>query len=651
VTGASSNKRWLILCAVVGVLVAAAIGASLVLWAPLTKHVRLSLVPYEAGAAIGTLIAVWMASRRVPKWKPLVGRLALSFGLAAALVVGTLIFVPKGLHRTHFPEWIPVIAGSGLGLWILAFLFERAAGRRIALFTSLIFGVALAAMTLQLGQYQYKAFAGERVRAWNVFHYYVGSKYFPELSYYDLYAATLMADDDRQARKERAPTERERKRLGKVKDFEQVKKARDQRTYKVELREDIVAGFDRDTLSRDRLRQLGKDTRFMRKYMGFGNPGWSQTFKDLGYNPAPPWTVIGVPLSNVVPTKWPWFWVISNSDVPLYVLTFCLLWWAFGLRMASVMALWLCTAQLNEARFTGGFLQYDWMCSCLCALALYHRGRHKLSGVALSWGAMTRVFPGFLIFGIVLKVLIDVIGLGRKLRSEGSGLQHRGPFARIQPAHWNFLLAFTMACGVLFVGSHLTGRGLDTWPEWVDKIGRHSEMHPVTSNMRIGVGRLVIHQPRTGRFWSEARGTKRQKLEQGVDRKHMYQALGLAVLLLALIRRRDEDTMILMLFAVFCGVVLSRYYASTWAMLFVLGAAPRGSPLQGRIALPAFIAGATLLTINAFYYALGGTTPAYFVINYVAYTLFFGLCLAYIGHDLWAWRKARRELGGASPEL
>ena len=648
------DRRWIVLSSLVGLAVAVVAGWLLTSFVPFPKNVRQSLLPSEAAAALGLLAGLGLASLRAPRLRRRLGQLFLSFGVAAVLLTAILWVVPEGLHRRQFPAWIPGLAGAGLGLWIVAWIAERVAKRRIVTFTSLIFGVAIATVSLQVGQYQYNAFAGERVRAWNVFHYYIGSKYFGELSYYDLYAATLTADDDFQARKARAKGKK-RKRLKRVKDFEKITRARDQRDYQNKPRDEIVASFDRGKLSEERLKQLGRDTRFLRKYMGFGNPGWAQCFTDLGYNPAPPWTVVGTPLSNLVKADFPWFWVIVNSDVPLYILTFLLIWWAFGLRIASIMAIWLTSAQLNEARFTGGFLQYDWMCSVLCSLALYRRGRHKLSGVALSWGAMTRVFPGFLIFGIALKVLVDLAGLGRRERSGGKGLQHRGPLARIQPAHWNFLLAFTMACGVLFVASHFTGRGLDTWPEWADKIGRHSSFHAVTSNMRIGVGRLVIHKPRPGRFWSDARGSKAQKIEQGRSRKHLYQAIGLGLLLLALIGRRDTDAFILMLFAVFCMVVLSRYYSSIWAMVFVLGIGPpRGDPdappAWKQVGWQGLLAGSVLLGLNAFYYSFGRTTAAYYVINYSIYTMFVVLCLSWIVADVRGWVKRRRQAAPAAVE-
>ncbi len=317
--------------------------------------------------------------------------------------------------------------------------------------------------------------------------------------------------------------------------------------------------------------------------------------------------------------------------------------------MLMMMALWLCTAQLNEARFTGGFLQYDWMCSSLSALALYHKGRHKSAGVALSWGAMTRVFPGFFIFGIALKALVDMVRRGP--RTQGAGWQHRGPFALVRREHWNFLLAFTMACGVLFAASHMTGRGTQTWPEWVDKIGRHSGLHAVTSNQRIGVGRLVIHRRTARRFFGEVKGHRLAKVAASHDRKRALQVLALLLLIPALIRRRDEDAFILMLFAVFAGVTLSRYYASVWVMLFALGAGPpRGDPGNvGRASLTSYtalIAGSVLLLLNAGFYVPERTTAAYFIINYAIFGLFCALCVGYLVADVWAWWRSKRGGGG-----
>ena len=556
-------------------------------------------------------------------------------GLSLALILNR---IDEPFHRSNFKLWAPWLAGAGLLTWLVAYTAERLSGRRLRSFTAILLGLALAAVSLQNGSYLGASLAGDRVRAWNVFHYYIGSKYFGELSYYDLYGATLAADDDWQAKKQAAKG-KTRKRMKKVRDFRKIKQARDQRDYLVKPRATIVADFDRTLISPERLEELGKDSRYLRNYMGFGSPGWPDCFKDLGYNPAPPWTVIGTPLASIVPTGSGWFWFIANSDLPGYLLAIVLSWWAFGLRTTAVMALWLNTFQINEARFTGGFLQYDWLVSVICAAAFYQRGRHQLAGVALSWGAMTRVFPGFLIIGIALQAVLALLGVRGEDRSQPTT---SSPWHRIPLSHRHFLTAFSLSCAVLFLGSNLTGGGLQTWPEWVDKIARHSGHHAVTSNQRVGVGRLVIHQPREGKFWAQARGNRDQRVAQGEGRKHLLQLFGLLLLLPALIRRRGLDALILPLFAVLLMVVLSRYYASTWALLFLLGTPARGAPEGEGQPWAGFLAGTVLLLMSAGFYPLENRTTGYFLINYLAYGMFVLLALGFLVQDLQHWRRKKR---------
>ena len=248
----SAEQLWLILSAVVGLIVAAIVTSQLLQQGVLSGHLRKSLVPFELGAAAGGLCGLGLASVRVPRLRGALLKLAVTLAVAGGTFAWVVQNVPSPLHRSNFKEWIPVLAGAGLVLWVLAFVVERITRRRLWGFTALIAGIALAAVTLQVGKYQYEAFSGSRVRAWNVFHYYVGSKYFGELSYYDLYAASLTADDDFLERKARAKG-KERKRLRKVKDFEGIKKSRDQRDYKVKPRAEIVAGFDRSIMSEERL--------------------------------------------------------------------------------------------------------------------------------------------------------------------------------------------------------------------------------------------------------------------------------------------------------------------------------------------------------------------------------------------------------------
>jgi len=657
---------------------------------PLPANVANSTIPWQVGGAAGVLLALRLASRVRPEIRPWVRHLGLAFGVTAAvvglaLVVAAQFSLPlnegggckssyyraggvclaNALHRGAFPGWTSVVSGLGLLCWVSAFVVERRRGLKLPAFTAILLGLALGAGTLQNAHYVHDSlsFEGERVRAWNVFHYYLGSKYYKELGHQDIYAAVLAADDDYQERVRAQGGEKEEGRLKR--SWRRIKKARDLRTYTVRPRKDLVERFDRSAFTEERLRELGRDSRFLKRYMGFGNPGWAQCFTDLGFNPAPPWTVIGTPLANLVPTKWPWFWLVSNSDLALYLLAFGLIWWAFGLRVAAVMTLWLNCAQLNEARFTGGFLQYDWLVSCLASVAFYRRGFYRSAGVALSWGAMTRVFPGFLVFPIGLKILGAIGGIDSSPHEDRDRISWAPFLGRIQRSHWNFGIAFTLACALLFGASCVTGRGLQNWGDWVEKIANHSTTHPITSSQRVGVGRMAVHQPRPMkgkwadvplwkriatpknkyRFWSTISGKSRdEKIALSQPRKRFLQLLALPFLLLALLRRKDTDGMILMLFGVFIAVTVSRYYASTWALLFALGAASASvTALRERISVPALVMGGTLLGINACFYLPRHVSTSYFALNYVMYGAFLAVCIGYIVSDVKELRSARRR--------
>ena len=645
----STPRTRLAAAALLGVVLAVAAGWGLHAFAPKPWNGG-NLVPIVVSGMVGILAACGLLAPGSALWRRRFAFVALAFGTALLFLLGVIETTTRDmLFRKNFERWIPWAAGSGLLIWTAAYGVERLLKRRIWQFTAVLAGIALATVTLQNGSYLYKSLAGERVRAWNVYHYYVGSKYFGELSYTGLYAATLAADEQWQQGKKKLKGKK-LKRRNKVKDFGSIKKSRDMRDYQLKSRAEIIAGFDEYEMSPKRFAELGRDTRFLRKYMGLKSPGWNDALKDLGYNPAPPWTLFGTILSNLVPTTWPHFWLVANSDVPLYFACFFLLWWGLGLRVTSAMAIWICSIQFNEARFTGGMWQYDWMVSTLVTAAFYRRGWYKSAGVALTWGAMTRVFPGFLILPFVLKASWDALGALRA----GRGL--RGAHAAIKPRHWNFLLAFTLASGVLFAGSHFTGRGLKTWPEWVDKIGRHTDTHAVTSNQRVGVGRVALHQPTKKNIWGEIRGGRQTKLDEAKPRKRALQLFGLLLLIPALLRRRDLDAFALTAFAVFCAVVLSRYYASTWAVLFALGAAglPRGSladpdaevgvgstEVGGLMGFSGWLAGSVLLLMSATFFVFTGNTARYFYVNWLFYGLCVSLCIGYLVVDFRHWRSTR----------
>jgi hypothetical protein len=153
------------------------------------------------------------------------------------------------------------------------------------------------------------------------------------------------------------------------------------------------------------------------------------------------------------------------------------------------------------------------------------------------------------------------------------------------------------------------------------------------------------------RFWSTISGESRdQTIALSQPRKRFLQLLALPFLLLALLRRKDIDGMIHMLFGVFIAVTVSRYYASTWALLFALGAASASATaLRERISVPALVMGGTLLGINACFYIPGHVSTSYFVLNYLMYGAFLAFCVGYTLSDAKELLAARRRRRSDTP--
>jgi hypothetical protein len=532
--------------------------------------------------------------------------------------------------------WMRVFAAAGLLIWLLAYFRERGTGSRRGVHTAVLAGLALAATLLHNGNDMYRVLSGQKVRAWNVFHYYVGSKYFDELGYFDLYPAALLSDDEFQARR--------RSEGAKVDEddaagFGHVQRSRDMRSYRVQRRQALTRPYEPVLFGTpERWERFGNDTRMLRPHLGFLE--WRRVFTDLGYNPPPVWAAIVGPLCRIAEPGSAGFWLLINSDIPLYLLMFLGLWWGFGLRVAVVATLWMNVVPFNRGRFAGGILQYDWLASAVLCMALYTRGRPRLAAIALSWGAMTRVFVGFMAVPI-----LTLTALAALRRAEGMGKAAGEERLADARRRRDFSVTFIVCCALLFGIGATTERGFDAWTDWFKKIEVHSLLHPVTSNKRLGVGRLALHHPTREDFFAELRGGLRERVRDSVPRKGALQGVGLLILVLALFRRRDDESMLLMLFAAFLLVTVSRYYGSIWILLFALSAGARGAPARW----PAALAGAVLFGLAAWYNAVPGNTARYFLINYQVYAMFVALCAGYLVQDRMNRSRKPRSVAAAEP--
>lgn len=551
--------------------------------------------------------------------REIAGWAALAIGLAVAIVLAVLALVPGAMDPGSFGRWMPALAGTAAASWLICWIVERRLGRPHPGFTAAFGALALAVVFVHGGQRLYGSLSGDYLRTWNVYHYYVGSKYFRELGYRDLYAATLAADDE-WLENGGDPAQ----------GFAHVERTRDMASYEVIDRERATAAYDRSAFGDERWEQLGRDTRALRPRLE--DRLWRKVLRDWGYNPPPSWTIVGTPLSSLVPADSSAMRLLANLDLPLFAAMFGFLWWAFGLRAALISTLWANLIHFDRGRFFGGFLQYDWLASSVISICLYHRGRGAAAGAVLSWGAMTRFFPGLIALPIAAGALVEAV--------RGEGPLWRRPGRR----RLRFLAGLAIACVVLFGASTLTGRGARAWCEWLDNIARHSEVLQLDP-MHLGAGRLAQHDPAEDDFWGgHYRGTREERLEAGKSALLAMRLIGGALLLLALVRRRDEDAMILVLLAGFLAVTMTRYYGTIWVLLFLLGVRDR----LGRIPRPSLAAGLILLTMAAVFYAPGDNWARYTLACWEALALLVVLGAGYVASDARNWIARRGCAGEAS---
>ncbi len=466
---------------------------------------------------------------------------------------------------------------------------ERAAAERRR--TRLVACLALVSATFAVRDYLPEFVTTSKVRVWNVYHYYVGAKYFPELGYTDLYDATLAADfeGDRYWRR--------------------VSRVRNLRSYEIEDRRFRIRAYQwSDHFTPERWHSFRRDVATLARQRTAER--WHSIFQDRGYNGTPLWTVVGGSLARLVPVDLsPALKALCSLDLLLFAATLGLIWRTFGLRPAALVLLLLTATPINLGRFVGGFLQYDWFCAFAAGVCFYRRRQPVLAAGAMAYAVLTRVFP--LLF--VVAGAIPVLARGRRT-------------GRLPVRQLRFLAAFALWCALGFIVSLANGRGVAGWSEFAANISVHREHH-LYGKARVGLERLFVHdlgdllQPDATTPARRRDGIVPVRLQP--DRRLIHEKqrplylLSAAVLVLlflfAVRRQRSWNAHFLGMVPAFALLVTSRYYASYLALLPLMGGR-RGAPGSRSRWLTA----GQLLVLAGFYAAESrgvGTHAAYGVLN------------------------------------
>ena len=225
----------------------------------------------------------------------------------------------------------------------------------------------------------------------DVYHHYLGAKYFRELSYGRLYDCTVVADYD--AGFEFPPSLRPVRRL---------------ESNRIEWATAVLADRNACTshFTPERWRAFQDDVTWFRSQ--FPPRLWASITSDRGFNATPAWSVPAAWLARSAPASDAQIFALALIDPALLCAMWACVAWAFGWRTLCVALLYWGTNYPAQFGWTGGaFLRQDWLASAVVGLCLLRRGKPAAGGFALTLATLLRMTPAVLVFGIVLKVLMS----------------------------------------------------------------------------------------------------------------------------------------------------------------------------------------------------------------------------------------------------
>lgn len=435
------------------------------------------------------------------------------------------------------------------------------------------------------------------IHHWEQFHYFLGSKYFPELHYDGLYVATIAAERELALGRPIQPH------------------IRDLRTNEVVP----VAGLEshiREVKSRfspERWRDFVDDTRY---FLTANSPDYVLRIrKDHGYNPTPTWTFTARLFSRFVSAGDDSLALLAWIDPLLLAIMFWFIFRTYGSRVGCLSLIIFGLGYPWRFDWVGGaFLRQDWLAAVGVGVCLLRRDRAAPAGALLAYASMVRVFPAGFLVGPAVVALRQLIG--RK------------------PPAWFARLAVGFAVGiaVCLVAGSLTGIGVDAWPQFAHNLDKH---HDTWLTNNVGLTNVLLYDSDTMRRvdvrWNlpEPWLIWQAKMNRLLDARRPTVLLATAILLLitaaAAWRWERDQAAVLGVAVAFAAALLTCYY---WVMLLLI---PIG---RGR-----WLPTAGWLAINVGLYGLHLATPSFEMIYGLMSWAMLVFFLAWLAPD--AWRTAR----------
>ncbi|MGI9590383.1 MAG: hypothetical protein ACR2P8_03365 [Myxococcota bacterium] len=391
----------------------------------------------------------------------LAGRWLRRLGLAAvALTLLVPAMAAAGPEETWIDRWQVNAIKSALATMATALLvwgvWLRARGRaeahrrlRDGLLLSL--GVLSALAWWNLGQFHFPRY----VHPSDMYHYYLGAKYFPELGSTRLYACTAVADLD----------------AGRA-YAEKGRRIRNLETNVLEPVGPVLDDPSRCTrhFSPERWSAFRADAALFRAYMA--PSAWRKLRTDHGYNGTPAWGVLGSLLAHTGPASLNQLLALALLDPLLLGVMWGTAFWAFGWRATCVaLVFWGTNYPAAFGWVGGGYLRQDWLVATVVGIGLLRRERSAAGGFLLMTAALLRIFPGWVLAGLGLQALV------RMIRARGFTLS---------TSHRRIAAGAALAAAVWLPLSAATSGGFGAWAAFAENSRVHLST-PLVNHMGLPV--------------------------------------------------------------------------------------------------------------------------------------------------------------------
>lgn len=378
---------------------------------------------------------------------------------------------------------------------------------------------------------------------WEMFHYYLGSKYFKELGYFNLYNATVVADAEGNNYIESG---------AEITNLE---------NYLLTSKEKILKNAVRykSLFSQQRWEDFRSDVKSFQDH--FTPKIFTRMLKDHGYNATPVWNATVGALTSIIPAQK--IILLAFLDIFLLMIVFWVIGRVYDIETMLVSLIFFSVNFLSSFYWIGGcYLRYGWLACSVIALCMIHKGNYKTAGVLISFATAVRLFPAFLLVGVIIKTCWSIIGR-----------------RKIPKKYLHLLISFILASTIFLMYGCLPDKSMDSWKDFAQKIKLHNKML-LTNN--VGLRSVILYD----RSWSDFnefvnvyggsgdhfinwRNIKSAELNEVKGDFLTLSMLVLLLLFFILKNKNDEESFAWGIVMVFMLLMLTCYYYS-FLIMFVM---------------------------------------------------------------------------------